>query len=184
MRSFIHAHSDDVTGVLSGFDRLVLRGNLRRLSYVEGMSGYLTAFSILLKDFGAHALAMTRWLKRASLEEARKNERPIVYLPSSNTNKEQVALRVLEEKPVEQGLTAVISSVEPCMSFDIYKNAQTKRLELVPRWRKGLHLYHYFIHPTFGFMNARIQTWFPFNIQFCLNGREWLSRELDKAEIG
>ena len=34
------------------------------------------------------------------------------------------------------------------------------------------------IHPRFGFMNARIQTWFPFNIQVCLNGREWLARQL------
>ena len=27
-------------------------------------------------------------------------------------------------------------------------------------------------------MNVRIQTWFPFNIQICLNGREWLARQL------
>ena len=27
-------------------------------------------------------------------------------------------------------------------------------------------------------MNARIQTWFPFSIQVCLNGREWLSRQM------
>lgn len=142
------------------------------------------AIHILLKDFGAHALEMTRRLKLASLLEANENKRPQIYLPSSHTSKEQTALQVLKDNPVEQGLIAVISCVEPCMSYDIYKNAQTKRLELVPRWRKGLHLYHYIIHPTFGFINARIQTWFPFNIQICLNGREWLSRELDKASIG
>ena len=28
-------------------------------------------------------------------------------------------------------------------------------------------------------MNARIQTWFPFRIQICLNGREWLARQMD-----
>jgi len=43
---------------------------------------------------------------------------------------------------------------------------------------KCLHLYKYFIHPQFGFMSARLQTWFPFNIQICLNGREWLDRQL------
>ena len=31
----------------------------------------------------------------------------------------------------------------------------------------------------FGFMNARIQTWFPFSIQICLKGREWLARQSD-----
>ena len=37
MKSFIQKHAADVIGVLSGFDRLVFRGTLRTLSYVEGM---------------------------------------------------------------------------------------------------------------------------------------------------
>jgi hypothetical protein len=32
-------------------------------------------------------------------------------------------------------------------------------------------------------MNARIQTWFPFPIQICLNGREWLARQMDGAGL-
>ena len=32
-------------------------------------------------------------------------------------------------------------------------------------------------------MSARIQTWFPFNVQVCLNGREWLGRQLAEAGI-
>jgi len=30
-------------------------------------------------------------------------------------------------------------------------------------------------------MNARLQTWFPFTIQICLNGREWLARQLERS---
>ncbi len=33
----------------------------------------------------------------------------------------------------------------------------------------------------FGWMNARIQTWFPFTIQVCLNGREYLARQMDRG---
>jgi hypothetical protein len=40
------------------------------------------------------------------------------------------------------------------------------------------------MHPSFGLMHARIQTWFPFAIQVCLNGREWLARQLDQAGLG
>jgi hypothetical protein len=39
------------------------------------------------------------------------------------------------------------------------------------------------IHPVFGFLNARIQTWFPFRIQICLNGREWLARRMDAVGL-
>jgi hypothetical protein len=32
-------------------------------------------------------------------------------------------------------------------------------------------------------MNARIQTWFPFSVQVCLNGREWLARMMHAAGL-
>src|SRR5438445_11190318 len=59
----------------------------------------------------------------------------------------------------------------------------TKKLELKLRPGKCLFLYHYQVHPVFGFLNARIQTWFPFSIQVCMNGREWLARQMGRAEI-
>ena len=33
-------------------------------------------------------------------------------------------------------------------------------------------------------MHLRLQTWFPFNIWCCVNGREWLARQLDEEGIG
>jgi hypothetical protein len=33
-------------------------------------------------------------------------------------------------------------------------------------------------------MHARIQTWLPFAVQVCINGREWLARQMDAAGIG
>ena len=32
-------------------------------------------------------------------------------------------------------------------------------------------------------MNARIQTWYPFSIQVCLNGREWLAHQMDRVGL-
>ena len=48
---------------------------------------------------------------------------------------------------------------------------------------KCLHLYRYWIDPFFGFMGARIPTWFPFTVHLWFNGREWLSRRMDEAGI-
>jgi len=33
-------------------------------------------------------------------------------------------------------------------------------------------------------MHMRLQTWFPFNLWCCVNGREWLARQLDQHKIG
>jgi hypothetical protein len=32
-------------------------------------------------------------------------------------------------------------------------------------------------------MNIGLQTWFPYHIQICLNGREWLRRCLEQRDI-
>ena len=52
MKSFIARHADKITGVLSGFDRLVLRGTLRQLAYVGGFRAFLWRKGVLFKDFG------------------------------------------------------------------------------------------------------------------------------------
>lgn len=183
MRRFIANHADKITGVLSGFDRLVFRGTLRSIAFVEGMKRLLSKQQVLLKDFGVYARQLTEHLREASLEAARKQGRPIEYLSSSKTDKEAAAQKIAKRDGITQGLIAVLTSLEPCMSYDIHRNRDLKRLELVSRFRKGLALYHYFIDPVFGFMNARIQSWLPFSIQICINGREWLAREMDKAGL-
>jgi hypothetical protein len=32
-------------------------------------------------------------------------------------------------------------------------------------------------------LGPRIQTWFPFTVHVCINGREWLARQLDQAQL-
>ena len=53
MDEFIAKYQDQISGVLTGFDRLVFRGHLRALSYPGGMNQYLASNGILFKDFGA-----------------------------------------------------------------------------------------------------------------------------------
>src|SRR5947209_8939671 len=91
---FIQRFGDKITGVLSGFDRLVLRGSLLAIVPVEGMKRVLWLKNILLKDFGRWAERMTAQLKEASLKAARDQQRPIVYLQSASTDKEEVARKI------------------------------------------------------------------------------------------
>ena len=65
----------------------------------------------------------------------------------------------------------------------MYRNRETKTLDLVQRSRKCLYVYQYWQHPVLGWLNARIETWFPFSIQVCMNGRAWLARQMDQAGI-
>jgi len=180
---FIQRFEEKITGVLSGFDRLVLRGSLLSIVFPQGMKRLLRLKHVLLKDFGRWAQRMTEQLKQASCRAARDQNRPIVYLRSANTDKDELARQIAAEDGITNGLVAILTCVEPCMCFEIYRNQQTHKLEPVYRLRKGLVLYHYWIDPQFGWMNARIQSWLPFSIQICINGREWLARMMDQNQI-
>jgi hypothetical protein len=181
---FIQRFGDKITGVLSGYDRLVLRGSLLEIVFPEGMKRLLRLKKVLLKDFGQWAQRMTEQLKQASFQAARDQNRPIVYMPSASTDKEDVARKIAARDRIRTGLVAILTCVEPCKSFEIHRNPQTHKLELISRMRKGLVLYHYTIDPQFGWINARIQSWLPFSIQVCVNGREWLAQMLDKNGLG
>jgi hypothetical protein len=172
-----------ILGVLNGFDRLVLRGILRPLSVLAGMRYFLWKKGVFLTEFGPYAERATEELKEVSLQAARDAGRPIRYLTSPKTDKQDLAQRIAREDGVTEGLIAILTCVEVCRSYTVRRNREAKKLELVVAPRKCLHVYHYAIDPVFGFMNARIQTWFPFNIQVCVNGREWLARRLDREGV-
>src|SRR5262249_10793670 len=57
-------------------------------------------------------------------------------------------------------------------------------LRLAKGPRKCLHVYYYFMDRDYGLMHVRLQTWLPFPVQVCLNGREYLAQQLDKDKIG
>jgi hypothetical protein len=183
MKEFLSRFGSLVTGVLSGFDRLVFRGCLMPLMRRGGLEGFLGATGIRLLDFGPYAKATTEQVKQASLAEARENGRPIQYLDSPRTDKEALARDLLAKHPVEEGLICVLTALEPCMTFEYHRSAQLEERGYRLRPGKCLHLYKYYRHPRYGFMHARIQTWFPFNVQIYLNGREWLARRLDVHRI-
>jgi len=180
---FIQRFGDKITGVLSGFDRLIIHGTLRAIVTPNGMLGLLWHKRILLKQFGSWAQTMTEQLKRISCQAARDQARPIIYLPSAKTDKDQLARQIAAKDGITNGLVAILTSVEPCMGFDIDRSKQKQKLDLVRRPRKCLFLYHYWIDDQFGWMSARIQSWLPFPIQICLNGREWLARMMDQKGI-
>lgn len=183
MNKFIAKFSDQIEGVISGFDRLVFRGTLRAIAYELGMKTYLWHSQILLKDFGRHVEQTSQALKAAAIEGAQQAGRPVQFLRSSRESKEELARHIAARDQIQSGLVCVLTSVEPCWSYEIVARRATQKLDLKAARRKCLYIYQYWQHPEFGFLHARIQTWFPFSIQICLNGREWLARQMDRAQL-
>ncbi|MGC8553822.1 MAG: hypothetical protein ACP5O7_13330 [Phycisphaerae bacterium] len=184
MRQFLEQHASSIMGVINGFDRLRFRGTLLRLANVQGLRTFMSYFGILLKDAGAWMEARTEELKAASIAVATSAGRPVEYIADPSVRKEAIAEEIAQRDGITNGLVCILKAVEPCQSFDIRRNREIKKLELVSRRRKCLHYYHYYQHPEFGLMHMRLQTWLPFTVWCCINGRDWLAKQLDTNGIG
>ena len=183
MDAFLRVFAGFVWGVLHGFDRLVFRGHLRQSTTVQGMARFLHTSRVLYKDFKDYVQHKTSQLIEASLEGATRQKRPVIYLTSSKISKEDEAAKIAARDGIRDGLICVFKCLEPCWTFDIHRNRARKELELQGKMSKCLFLYHYYQHPDFGALYGRVQTWFPFPVQSGMNGREWLTRQLDKEGL-
>jgi hypothetical protein len=183
MERFVTRHEDRIAGILAGFDRLLFRGTLRSISHTKGAEIWLSSRHVLLKDFAPYAQGLSARLKAHATQLATEAGRPLEYLPSSRITKEDRARAIQQRDGIRAGLICILSAVEPCRAVTVRADRTTRRLHTVVEERKCAHLYFYFADPDFGLMHVRLQTWFPFTLQVCLNGREWLVQQLTRAGI-
>jgi hypothetical protein len=188
MQQFIEKYRDQINGVLTGFDRLVFRGSLRRLNQgrwdkglqafvAKGMEEYLWQNGILFKDYQDHVKQISEQLKQQTVAPLKKQGVPVEFLRDPKTDKDALAREIAAKTGIQSGTVCVISALEPSPTFE------HRGRHVIRRMRPCHVLYHYQVHPELGWLHARIQTWFPFNIQIALNGREWLARQMDREEL-
>jgi hypothetical protein len=168
---------------LQGWDRLRLQGTLRSLYHASVLDYYLQQAGVLWKNFKAYSLKVTGRIKEATEALAQRCGRSICYVNSSGLRKEDLAREAMSEGVGKEGLITILSAVEPCRSWSIRRDPQTQRPGFRMEWRKCLHYYFYWQDEEWGFCHLRLQTWFPFQVHICLNGREWLARRLDAEAI-
>ena len=183
MNKFIEKYQQHIVGTLSGFDRLVFRGSLRRLNrsvfdqergilVALGMEHYLWDSGVLFKNSGDFLRRTSQRVRDHSLRVFHERKLPVEFIRDCQTDKDKVARGIAAKLGVTEGPVCAISALEPSPTFDHIKSRMARRI------RPCHVLYHYQIHPQLGWLHARLQTWFPFNIQIAMNGREWLARSL------
>src|SRR5687768_12846800 len=183
MHRFLQQHAADVTGVLSGFDRLRFRGTLRLLANARGLMSLMGHLGVRCKDFKPFALGVSARIRAAVEQVAAAAGRPLIYLKGWTPEKEQLARALARRDGIETGFIGVWGAVEGCRSFDLRSDKARGLLLVEPAPRKCQHYYLYYLHPRFGLLHVRLQSWLPLNVWVCLNGREWLARGLTTAAI-
>ena len=182
MNTILEQFKDKINGTFAFFDRMIIKGHIRQFFSASGKGFFLSEQNVLLKDFSAYANQVTSDIVAYVEKMAEETHRPLRYLTSAKIPKEQTAMEMLKDNPVEEGLVCILSVVEYCQTLQPIKN-RDGRLELRNVDRKCKYYYLYYLDSHFGFMHVKLQTWFPFLIQVYINGREMMKHVFDENGI-
>jgi DNA-binding HxlR family transcriptional regulator len=174
---------DDIAGVVSCFDRMILQGRMPIFSYAEGMTRYLTKRGIQIFDFVAWAKPLTEAMQEHAEKLAEEAGLKIDYVRKKNFRKEHKMEEILKTRGTHPGLVWIFSALEPCTTYAPQYNPDRKRAYWSAKDKKCLHYYFYFIDASMGLCYLRVPTWAPFRLQFYGNLHNWLGRQLDPAGI-
>ena len=183
MERFVKRYGDRIVGSIAGFDRILFRGHLSSIYHVDGMDRFLSSQRVLYKDYSGFVQRFSKRVKERAEQIAKESGRPVIYLNSPKASKEDFVREIIERDQITAGLVCVLTCVEPCRSFSVRGDRVSKKIRLVAETRQCQHLYFYFLDSEFGLLHVRLQTWLPLTIQVCINGREYLARQLLSAGI-
>ena len=179
----IQKNKEKINGVLETFDRMIINGYILQLCNYRQFLYYLIQSNVKLKDFYQFALSQTKLLCDHIDDYIKNNNCTTIYLNSGKIDKNEIVMNELDKKENKTGLIAALSAVEICNTMTVKPNHETQMLEVTSRPTKCKHYYFYYNDKKFGLMYLKIQTWFPYNVQIYINGREYLSKILDKNNV-
>lgn len=181
--NILEQNKEKINGILETFDRMIVNGYILQLQRPIKFLYYLIQNDVKLVDFDKFAEEQTKSLCNHIDTYIKNNNVELEYLNSGKLNKDEIARKNLENNPNKLGLVSAFSVTEVCKTMSVKPNHQEQKLAIVSRNTKCKHYYLYYNDIEFGWMFLKIQTWFPYNVQIYINGREYLSKLLDKNNI-
>jgi hypothetical protein len=180
-QTILDRYSKQIEGVLSCFDRVVIRGTLPGLCFAAGMTSYLNQQGIRIFDYPRFAEPLRDEIRANAERLAAESGVEIEFMRKSTSRKEDRIQEILAERGHHPGLVHILSAMEACDSYKPWFDKGTRRAFLKPDSGKCLHYYFYFVDEELGLCYLRVPTWCPFRLQFYFNGHNWLASKLRRA---
>ena len=176
-------HADQITGVLSCYDRILIFGTLPGVCFADGMTSYLYQHKIRIFDYPRFAEPFRNQLRENAARIAADNSLEIEHIGKKNFRQDDKIKKVLQKRGAHPGLAWIFSAMEPCATDKPWHNKQSGRRYLKPGQAKCLHDYFYFIDEELGPCYVRAPAWLPCRLQICCNGHNWLAAQWSRRNI-
>ncbi|MCL5997012.1 MAG: MarR family transcriptional regulator [Chloroflexi bacterium] len=176
-------YANQVEGVLSCYDRLIVTGSLQPLCYAKGMTHYLSQQGIRVFDFATWAQPKRDEIRANAEALAQANGITIEFIRKQGTRKEDRINAILKQRGEQPGLVHIFSALERCNTYEPWHDKASGKTYVRYIESKCLHYYFYFIDAELGLCYLRVPTWAPFRLQFYCNGHAWLANQLTRRGI-
>ncbi|MGI6448857.1 MAG: MarR family transcriptional regulator [Desulfitobacteriia bacterium] len=177
-------YKDQIKGVLSCYDRILIHGNIPELCYAGGMTSYLYSKNIKIFDYPSWANDLRDEIRTHAEQIAKDNKLDIEFIRKvGEFRKDNRIQEIIKTRGDHPGLIHIFSAMESCNAYKPWHDKTTGKTFVKNDSGKCLHYYFYFIDPDFGLCYLRVPTWSPFRLQFYMNGHNWLASRLEKQGI-
>jgi hypothetical protein len=177
-------YQDQIAGVLSCYDRIIVQGTVPGWCYASGMTDYFYKHQIRIFDYAKWAEPLREALRQNMERLAADNAIEIEFVRSKKSfRKEYRVKEILSKRGDHPGVVCILSAMEPCGSYKPWHDKKTHKTYLKPDDGKCLHYYVYFIDEDLGLCSLRVPTWCPFRLQFYCNGHSVLARQMSQRNI-
>jgi hypothetical protein len=172
-------YAEQIAGVISCYDRLVIMGTLPGVCYAEGMATYLRTHGVRLFDYPRFVEPLRQEIRQNAERLAQEYGLEIEFIRAVHAFRKEDRIRaILERRGDHPGLVHIFAAMEPCAAFAPWHDKATGKTTLRYKDGKCLHYYFYFIDEEFGLCYLRVPTWALFCLQFYCNGHNWLAGQL------
>jgi len=178
-------HCNELDGVLSCYDRIVITGSLYPFCYAQGMTHYLYQKGVRIFDYAKFAEPLRERIRENAEALAQANGVTIEFARGGKKDfrKENHVQQILKKRGDQPGLVHIFGAMEACSSYLPWHDKVTGKTYLKPGSSKCMTYYFYFMDEQLGLCYLRVPTWCPFRLQFYFNGHNWLANQLKQRDI-
>jgi hypothetical protein len=176
-------YGNELDGVLSCYDRIVITGSLYPFCYAQGMTRYLYQHGIRIFEYAQFAEPLREHLRENAEALAQANGVKIEFIRKKDFRKENRVQQILKKRGDQPGLVHIFGAMEACSSYRPWHDKVSGKTYLKPDSSKCMTYYFYFLDEQLGLCYVRVPTWCPFRLQFYFNGHNWLANQLKQRGI-
>lgn len=177
---------DHVTLEVEGIDRMYLNVYVPQLQWDLGVVGFLRFHRGHQFPSSAVMAPITRSFVDSIKQFVTSNDIPLIRF-TKKQRKDDVAREHLATFPHTEGVLFVGKAQEKTPVFRTEKRRNSQTGSTYPWIVKSTamvnHYYFYCVDEDFGPFFLKFCSYFPYTAKLCLNGHEYLKRQLDKAGI-